>query len=107
MTRILLVFTSIFLIAACSAGAQNIPAADEPCVVGGCSSQLCLSKSQAENTMSTCEWTDAYACYGKFSTCGKQPDGTCGWEKNAALLQCIDAATGRLKPPFAPLRENP
>lgn len=58
------------------------------CVVGGCSNQLCVDASQGD-VMSTCEWTAAYGCYSKHSTCEVQPNGACGWTPTAPLEQCL------------------
>lgn len=60
------------------------------CIVGGCSSQLCVDAAQGE-VMSTCEWTSSYACYAKHSTCEMQPDGACGWTPTDGLKQCLAA----------------
>jgi hypothetical protein len=57
------------------------------CVIGGCSSQLCVEAG--DETMSTCEYTSAYGCYKKYSTCERQNNGKCGWTPTPALQQCI------------------
>ncbi len=64
---------------------------DEPppkaeCVVGGCSSQLCLP--EGSDLASTCEWREEYACY-QDATCEKQAGGDCGWTKTPELADCI------------------
>ena len=67
------------------------------CVVGGCSGQLCVDASQGAMA-STCEWTEAYACY-KTAMCEKQTDGQCGWTETKELNQCLaDAKTGGATP---------
>jgi hypothetical protein len=58
------------------------------CYVGGCSGQLCTEERGAA---STCEYTEAYACY-KTATCERQPSGQCGWTPTAALNMCLDNA---------------
>lgn len=55
------------------------------CYIGGCSSQLC---SDDDDLASTCEWTDAYACYDT-ATCERQATGECGWTETPALKQCL------------------
>jgi hypothetical protein len=62
-----------------------VPGANEPCYVGGCSSQIC---SDQEGVISTCEWRPEYACYAD-ATCGRQADGTCGWTETEALNACL------------------
>jgi hypothetical protein len=60
------------------------------CKVGGCSSQLCLD-ANGPDVASTCEWTEAYACY-RTATCEPQQDGACGWTETDELRECLDAA---------------
>jgi hypothetical protein len=58
------------------------------CYVGGCSAQLC---SDQPDMVSTCEWTERYACY-KDASCTRQANGTCGWTETPELMKCIDNA---------------
>jgi hypothetical protein len=58
---------------------------DQPCVVTGCSGQLCADAEQA----STCEWTDAYACYGDVGICERDANGACGWRDTPELAACL------------------
>lgn len=91
-----LVFTIVFLSFAPTAFAMgDQPMASEEhaqggCIVGGCSGQLC-SEATADPLMSTCEFRASYACYGKHSSCQRQPNGECGWTANAALSDCLAA----------------
>lgn len=55
------------------------------CYVGGCSAQLCTDRPDA---VSTCEWTEAYACY-KTAVCERQTTGQCGWTQSSSLTQCL------------------
>ena len=58
------------------------------CVKTGCSGQLCSE----EPMMSTCEWTQAYACYGS-ATCEIQEEtGRCGWTMTNELQNCLAEA---------------
>ena len=57
------------------------------CVVGGCSSQLCVDASQGE-VVSTCEYKEEYACYAG-AVCGRQANGQCGWTETKELTQCL------------------
>ena len=60
----------------------------EPCVVSGCSGQLCAM----EPLFSTCEWRPEYVCFAG-ATCAPQPGGACGWTMTDALRAClVDAA---------------
>jgi hypothetical protein len=58
------------------------------CFVGGCSGQLC---SDQPNMASTCEWTEAYACY-KTAKCERQSNGQCGWTPTQELNMCLSNA---------------
>jgi hypothetical protein len=73
---------------------QN-PDAQLQCAVAGCSSQLCVEASEAENTMSTCEWIKEYDCYKKFGICGTASnnyDNSCGWLQSPELIDCLNDA---------------
>ncbi len=59
------------------------------CVVGGCSGQFCLSQEESEGVVSTCEWTQAYACY-QTAECKTQADGACGWTMTEELTSCLE-----------------
>ncbi len=62
---------------------------DDPCVVTGCSGQICADEEAA----STCEWTDAYACYGEVGICERDASGVCGWRPTQELQDCLDDPT--------------
>lgn len=59
----------------------------EPCVVSGCSGQLCAR----EALFSTCEWRPEYACFAN-AHCAPQANGACGWTMTDELRACLDAA---------------
>lgn len=59
----------------------------EPCVVSGCSGQICAR----EPLFSTCEWRPEYACFAS-ATCAPQLNGACGWTMTDALRACLGAA---------------
>ncbi|MDB5244198.1 MAG: hypothetical protein JWN18_68 [Parcubacteria group bacterium] len=59
------------------------------CYVGGCSSQLCTDQPAM---VSTCEYTDAYACY-KTAVCERQKNGACGWTDSVELRSCLQNST--------------
>jgi eight-cysteine-cluster-containing protein len=66
---------------------QNKPTTTADCVIGGCSSQLCLDV--LENDMvTTCEWREHYACY-RTAVCEPQINGHCGWTKDKEFTQCL------------------
>jgi len=72
---------------------------DADCVIGGCSSQLCVLRG--ENDVTTCEWADYYSCY-QNATCGCV-SGKCSWD--AGALSCaaaMRAATPTPEPTVAP-----
>jgi len=58
------------------------------CVIGGCSSQLCLDASTGGDMASTCEYRQEYACY-KTAQCERQTTGKCGWTESDDLKACI------------------
>lgn len=58
-----------------------------PCVVTGCSGQICSDKQVA----STCEFREEYMCY-KSASCERQANGKCGWTETAALSQCLSGS---------------
>lgn len=64
---------------------KSTPAVTGKCYVGGCSGQICSDKPDA---ISTCEYTEAYACY-KTATCERQLNGQCGWTETASLRTCL------------------
>lgn len=74
---------------ACTNPAPTPPPGDpgKPCVVGGCSGQVCADEPLA----STCEWRAEYGCYKK-TTCARQADGRCGWTPSPELTACLEAA---------------
>lgn len=63
----------------------TVPAA-KPCVVTGCSGQICAEGDM----MTTCEWREHYACYKSVGICERGADGTCGWRDTPELEQCIE-----------------
>ena len=65
--------------------------ATKGCYVGGCSGQIC---SEEQGLASTCEWTEAYACF-KTAKCEKQSTGKCGWTETPTLQMCLNNAKGQ------------
>jgi hypothetical protein len=72
------------------------------CVVGGCSSQLCVDAA-GETPITTCEWREEYACY-RSAVCERQSDGSCGWTMTDDLKACLE---GNLLPPPTPITPTP
>lgn len=64
---------------------KTTPLATGKCYIGGCSGQICSDRPDA---ISTCEYTEAYACY-KTATCERQSSGACGWTETASLRACL------------------
>jgi hypothetical protein len=56
----------------------------KPCIMTGCSSQVCSDHT----VMSTCEWKAEYACYQK-AACERQADGNCGFTRTRELTACL------------------
>jgi hypothetical protein len=77
--------------------APTKPVAGAGCVIGGCSSQLCVDAGKGD-VATTCEWTEAYACY-QTAQCEKQATGQCGWTETKELNQCLlDAKSASVIP---------
>jgi len=57
----------------------------KPCVVSGCSGQICGETSM----ITTCEWRAEYACYQKLGVCERDSSGACGWKKTTELAACL------------------
>ena len=62
------------------------PTQGSPCVVTGCSGQVCAD----QDVITTCEWRPEYACYDT-AACERQPDGACGWTDTPELAACLAA----------------
>ena len=61
------------------------PEPQNPCVVTGCSGQLCASHDIA----TTCEWLPIYACFQE-AECGLHGvNGTCAWKHTSELTDCL------------------
>lgn len=58
------------------------------CKIMGCSGQICGNAGD-EETMTTCEYKDEYACYGRHSRCEIQDNGECGWSDTRMLQMCL------------------
>ena len=57
----------------------------KPCMVTGCSSQVCSD----QDVMTTCEYRTEYACYKK-AKCERQSNGECGWTQTKELTSCLN-----------------
>jgi hypothetical protein len=66
---------------------KPVSSAQGACVIGGCSSQLCVDASQGD-MVSTCEYREEYACY-KTAACERQSSGRCGWTETPTLKSCL------------------
>lgn len=62
---------------------------ESECVRAGCSGELCVEASEAENTFTTCEFRPEYECYQQ-ATCTRLETGECGFVEDRALLECLD-----------------
>lgn len=63
------------------------PIVSGECYVGGCSGQVC---SDEPNAISTCEWSESYACY-RTARCERQASGECGWTATEDLKHCLNS----------------
>ncbi|WP_437671766.1 hypothetical protein [Sorangium sp. So ce131] len=62
-----------------------------PCVVTGCSGQICADEDS--DIVTTCEFREEYACYAEHSVCERGASGECGWRLTPELEACIEAAS--------------
>jgi hypothetical protein len=68
---------------------DDLPSSAPTCVRAGCSGQLCVEANLAtDGLVTTCEWSDAYACY-QAASCELQPSGRCGFTPSEQLQQCL------------------
>ncbi len=59
------------------------------CVIGGCNMQLCLEQSDVKNTVTSCEYRPAYACYQRAICERNSQSGRCGWRIDNTLATCL------------------
>jgi len=98
---ILFLFMSIllFLIIGCTQDgnvqqvATTIPECEgsSDCVIGGCSSHLCVQKTDDEvagGFFTTCEYKEEYTCV-RLTNCGCV-QGRCQWEQTDEFQECLD-----------------
>lgn len=83
--KYLITFLLIFIIG-CSNQLETTQEclSDNDCVKSGCSSQLCVPKEKASNTITTCEWKDEYQCY-QNGNC-RCINSKCSWDEET--LNC-------------------
>ena len=62
------------------------------CVRAGCSGELCVEATAANDLMTTCEFKPEYACYQE-ATCTFLEDGSCGFLQTPQLLECLENAS--------------
>jgi Kazal-type serine protease inhibitor domain len=75
---------------ACEAAAHGASVASQgacvpPCFVGGCSGEVC---SDREGVITTCQARPQDVCFAR-ANCGRQANGSCGWEQTAELKACL------------------
>jgi hypothetical protein len=56
------------------------------CIIDGCAGEICADQPQ----FSPCIWRAVYVCY-QDAMCGRQTDGTCGWNPTPELTACVAA----------------
>lgn len=66
--------------------------AKDGCIITGCSNQICSD----DETVSTCEYNETYACYSE-AICGRNQTGQCEWQETEALKQCLLGPTPYLE----------
>ena len=60
---------------------------DNDCIIGGCSSHLCLSKATESDLVSICDYRNEYSCYAQDSCLCK--NNKCQWEGASAFIECV------------------
>lgn len=80
--------------------------AESPCVIGGCSGELCVHESEVENIASACVWSSEFDCYAYYGICKMQENDRCGWEQTYELQQCIQQHRYNGKQTLEPYRED-
>ncbi|MBI2137359.1 eight-cysteine-cluster domain-containing protein [Candidatus Woesearchaeota archaeon] len=60
---------------------------DADCATAGCSGELCVKAEDADDTITTCEYKEEYACL-KQTNCGCN-EGKCGWKETTEYAKCI------------------
>ncbi|WP_433928676.1 hypothetical protein AB3662_35000 [Sorangium cellulosum] len=75
---------------ACLAEKRGEPPEPAPCVVTGCSGQICAD----EDVVTDCEYREEYACYAEFGICERDASGACGWQQTPKLEWCLEYEGG-------------
>lgn len=93
MKKIILLMLLIFLFSACNQINKNQIEEKEcntnsDCSVAGCSSQICTTKEEAKNTITTCEFKQEYECL-KLTEC-KCISNECKWGLNQEYQDCLN-----------------
>ncbi|HET7502641.1 MAG TPA: hypothetical protein VFK02_16585 [Kofleriaceae bacterium] len=66
------------------------------CRIDGCAGELCTD----QDVFSPCIWRAVYVCFhDPDATCGRQADGSCGWDMTPELNACIAAHPDHLPAP--------
>ncbi|OHA80319.1 MAG: hypothetical protein A2675_00695 [Candidatus Yonathbacteria bacterium RIFCSPHIGHO2_01_FULL_51_10] len=65
--------------------ATGTPPVANPCVVGGCSNEICSD----ESVIGICIYREEFACY-RTAKCERQENGSCGWTETLELRMCLD-----------------
>ncbi|MFH1053403.1 MAG: eight-cysteine-cluster domain-containing protein [Candidatus Woesearchaeota archaeon] len=99
---IILLVSLILIIAGCSEIDETTTSlatdqiecnSDDECAIGGCSSQLCILKTDQDiggGFFSTCEYKEEYGCV-KLTECSCVK-GICQWKQNDEFTECLDDA---------------
>jgi hypothetical protein len=84
--RIWLVATAALLMLVACTSERSDPSgrSSGACVIGGCSAEVCSDHP----TISPCIWRAVFVCY-EDAVCGRQIDGTCGWNATPELRACV------------------
>ncbi len=89
MKKLLILFL-IFIIGCTSYNQQinNVECTtNNDCGIGGCSGQVCTTKEEAPNIITTCEYREEYSCY-KLTSCGCV-NNKCQWIENKEFNECF------------------
>ncbi len=85
---LILFLISFIFIAGCNINKQVECIKDSDCLTGGCSGQVCTTKENAANIITTCEYREEYGCL-RFTSCGCV-NNKCLWRENKEYTDCLN-----------------
>lgn len=96
MKKVLLIIAILVILTACTTTNQPVNntqnttkecSQDSDCMKSGCSGQLCIPKSQKQDSYTICDFKPEYECYSKQDCLCK--NNKCEWSNVEELNTCI------------------